>query len=160
MPQVYPNPVARLLTQGDCRGTQEWPDYLALGLGPEHVSDLIQMALDEDLHWADSDSLEVWAPIHAWRALAQLHAEAAVEPLTQLFARVDEFSDDWAGEDLPRAFGVLGPAAILGLRDYLTDPSHGLWARVACAGQKPGPTDRGRCFELRIALESFQRVYG
>jgi hypothetical protein len=129
----YPSPVSQLLTLGDCQKMRKWPDYLSLGLGPEHVPDLIRMALDEDLHWAGSDSAEVWAPVHAWRALALLHAEAAAEPLTWLFARIDEFNDDWVGEDLPRAFGVLGPAAILDLRDYLADPSHGLWARVAAA---------------------------
>jgi len=129
----YPSPVSQLLTLGDCRKTRKWPDYLALGLGPEHVPDLIRVALDEDLHCAGSDSTGVWAPVHAWRALALLHAEAAAEPLTRLFARIDEFNDDWVGEDLPLAFGVLGPAAILDLRDYLADPSHGLWARVAAA---------------------------
>jgi len=36
-----------------------------LGFGPEHAQELIRMALDEDLHRADSDSLDVWAPIHA-----------------------------------------------------------------------------------------------
>jgi len=65
-----------------------------LGLGPQHVPDLIRMALDDELYWADSDSLEVWAPIHAWRALGQLRAEAAVQPLTRLLARIDDFDDD------------------------------------------------------------------
>jgi hypothetical protein len=91
------------------------------------------MAQDEDLHQADSGGAEVWAPVHAWRALAKLQAEAAVEPLVELFARIDAYDDDWVREDLPKAFGVLGPVAIPGLRDYLADPSHELWARVAAA---------------------------
>jgi hypothetical protein len=50
----------------------------------DQVPELIRMALDEDLHWADTESAEVWAPLHAWRTLAQLRAEAAVEPLIGL----------------------------------------------------------------------------
>jgi hypothetical protein len=44
---------------------REWPDYLQLGLASEHVPELIRMAIDEDLHFADTNSLEVWAPVHA-----------------------------------------------------------------------------------------------
>jgi hypothetical protein len=65
----YPKPVSRLLTMGDCRGMRQWPDYLALGIGPEHVPDLVRMIQDEELTQADSQSLEVWAPVHAWRTL-------------------------------------------------------------------------------------------
>ena len=129
----YSPPVSELLTFGDCRELRGWSDVLALGLGLQHVPDLMRMALDEELQWADADSLEVWAPIHAWRALGQLRAEAAVEPLTQLLARIDEYGDDWVGADLPKAFGLIGPAAIPVLRDYLADPAHGLYARVAAA---------------------------
>ena len=71
---TYTEPVSKLLSYGDCRNFKEWPDYLELGFAREHVPDLIGMATDEELNWADSDSLEVWAPIHAWRALGQLHS--------------------------------------------------------------------------------------
>jgi len=157
----YLEPVSKLLTMGDCRKMRQWPDYLALGLSPEHVPDLIRMALDEDLHWADSDSLEVWTPIHAWRALAQLGAEEAIEPLTRLLARIDEFDDDWVGEDLPDAFGLIGPAAIPTLTQYLADSSHGLWARVAAAGGlasigKLHPEARSECVAgLTTSLRQF-----
>jgi hypothetical protein len=87
---------------GDARDSMgHWPDYLALGLGPEHIPDLIRMATDEKLHWADSESLEVWSPIHAWRALGQLRAESTVEPLLGLLHRIDDDQDDWVGEEIP-----------------------------------------------------------
>ncbi len=133
MSEVYPDPVSKLLTLGDIQRTPKWPDYLALGLGPEHIPDLIRLALDDDLHRADSDSREVYAPVHAWRALALLHADDAAGPLVELFARIDEHSNDWVREDLPIAFGILGPVAIPALRNYLADSTHGLWARVAVA---------------------------
>ncbi len=63
----YTPPVATLLTLGDCRKRVTWLDYLAYGLTSSDVPELIRLTLDEDLRWADSDSDEVWAGIHAWR---------------------------------------------------------------------------------------------
>jgi hypothetical protein len=135
MSETYHDPVAQLLTLGDPHQedpmASEWCDYLALGLAPEHVPELVRMALDEDLHRADPESAEVWAPLHAWRALGQLRAESAVEPLLQLLDRIDDDDDDWVQDDLPRVFGMIGPAAIPGLRDFLADAEHGVWARIA-----------------------------
>jgi hypothetical protein len=128
----YSSPVSELLAYGDCRDSMvEWPDYRELGLGPEHVGELIEMATDEDLNWADSDSLDVWAPIHAWRALGQLRAREAIEPLLHLFHELEE--SDWAGEELPRVYGMIGSEAIPALERYLNRPSRGLWPRVTAA---------------------------
>src|SRR5260221_9812778 len=132
MPEsTYLAPLDRLLTLGKAWGTNPWPDYLALGLGPEYIPELIRMATDPALNEGDPESPEVWAPGHAWRALGQLHAAEAAAPLAQLFRRIDENDDEFVGEDLPRAFGLLGPAAIPALMAYLSDDTHGLWARVA-----------------------------
>ena len=100
--ESYAPPVDKLLTYGDGReigeNPKDWPQYLELGIGPEHISDLIRMATDEELRWAESDTLEVWAPIHAWRTLGALHAEEASEPLLSLLKEIDENDDDWVGE--------------------------------------------------------------
>ncbi|MBI5566305.1 MAG: DUF1186 domain-containing protein [Chloroflexi bacterium] len=134
LPYRYSPPVDRLLTYGDCRPMRQWPNYLALGLISEHVPELIRMATDDDLHFADSDSLEVWAPIHAWRALGQLRAEAAISPLMGLLARTDEdLDDDWAPEELPHVFGEIGPAAIPRLTAFLADDHHTVYSRAAAA---------------------------
>jgi hypothetical protein len=111
----YTLPVSQLLTYGDCQNFQEWPNYLELGFTQEHIPDLIRMATDEDLTWADSESLEVWAPVHAWRTLGQLRAEAAIEPLVALLT--DE--DDWLIEEMPEMYGMIGPKAIPVLAAYL-----------------------------------------
>ena len=118
---TYALPVDQLLTYGELRifSGDKWPDYLALGIGPEHIPDLIRMATDEELHWADEDSLEVWAPIHAWRTLGQLRAEAAIEPLFSLFIELD--GNDWVTEELPEVFGMIGPAALPMLKVAISD---------------------------------------
>ncbi len=157
----YPPPVDKLLTLGDPRDEREWPDYLALGISAEHVPDLIRMTLDEELRWADSESKEVWANLHAWRALGQLRAQAAIEPLLQLLPRIDEDQDDWADEELPDVYGMIGPAAIPALVKFLANSSYGLYAHTAAAGSikeiaKRFPVSRAECVAaLAHQLEQF-----
>ena len=134
-PYRYSSPVDRLLTYGDCQTMREWPDYLKLGLTSEHVPELIRMATDEDLHFADTNSLEVWAPVHAWRALAQLRAEAAIEPLIELLERFDDEieGDDFVLTELPEVFGLIGRAASPGLTAYLRNDEHLDRSRITVA---------------------------
>lgn len=125
--QLLTDPIRQLLTS-DSAGQQEWPVYSDLGLTEEHIDELIRMATDEDLLFADSDSAEVWAPSHAIQALGQLRAEKAVEPLLSLFHKLEDY--DWVGEEIPRVIGQIGAGAIPGLVEYLADDSHGLFPRV------------------------------
>jgi HEAT repeat protein len=150
----YAPPVDKLLTYGDAHehggDPQDWPEYLELGIGPEHIPDLIRMATDEELRWAEPDTLEVWAPIHAWRTLGALHAEEAIEPLLSLLKDVDENDDDWVLEEMPEVYGRIGPAAIPALTAYMADKTHLTWARVTAIGglekiAKMHPESRDEC---------------
>jgi len=133
----YLPPLDKLLTLGDARPTlRRWPDYShtgysQYGLAPEHVPDLIRMATDEELYQANSQSSEVWAPVHAWRALGQLRAGSAAEPLTHLFHLIDDNHDEMISDELPQVFGLIGAGAIPALTAYLEDVSHGPYARHA-----------------------------
>jgi hypothetical protein len=73
--------------------------------------------------------LAVWAPVHAWRTLGQLRAEAAIEPLITLLPMFDV--DDFVGEELPKVFGMIGRKAIPALEKYIFDDSNGLFDRIA-----------------------------
>jgi len=161
----YSHPVSQLLTYGDCLKLPRWPeelDYLPLGFGSEHIPDLIRMVLDDDLYWANSDSLEVWAPVHAWRVLGLLQAEAAIEPLLTRLDLVDEEDNDWVSEELPQVFAMIGAPAIAPIAAYLADPTHDTWACVAAAGSlgeigKTHPEARDACVAaLRELLEKFR----
>jgi SEC-C motif/PBS lyase HEAT-like repeat len=121
----YAAPVQRLLSIGEVRSynPSEWPDYGArFGLQREHIGDLIRMACDAGLNQADSTSSEVWAPMHAWRALGQMRAEEAVLPLLALLRAAED--DEAAGEELPTVFGMIGQVAISPLSAFLSDRSN------------------------------------
>ncbi len=77
------------------------------------------MTCDAELNGLDVESPELWAPLHAWRALGQLRAEEAAPSLVRLFEQLDD--DDWVEEELPRVFAMIGPAAIPALAAYLDD---------------------------------------
>jgi hypothetical protein len=161
----YQPPVARLLTQGECQfaAPPNWLNYLEFGLGPEHIPDLIRMATDEKLHRASSDTLEVWAPIHAWRALVQLRAEEMAEPLLTLFDMLED--DEWAMQELPDIYGMIGPTALPALATYIADDiSHSEAARIFATEsvEKIGqewPDVRNQCVELLTRqLERFAEI--
>jgi hypothetical protein len=126
--RTYQEPVSRLLDYGECDmaggepAELAWPNYATdLGLTPEHVPELIRLACDSTLHTAEAENPAVWAPTHAWRALGQLRAVAAVAPLLDLLrVRAD---DDWIDIELPYVFGLIGPGAIPHVTDFLADRS-------------------------------------
>lgn len=155
-------PMERLLTYGESHRItpDEWPDYRELGMGPEQIPALIRMATDEELNLAAAESTEVWAPLHAWRALGQLRAVEAVEPLLELFERLEE--DDWVHEELPVVFGLIGSTALPALAAYLADLSHTDSSRISAIASieeigKRWPDARGEALAmLEERLERFE----
>jgi hypothetical protein len=159
--QTYTEPVANLMALGDVRKEPEWRDYLAFGFTEADVPELCRMVLDDELYWADSETNEVWSAVHAWRALAQLTAESAVPALIERLGKMDNYDDEWAGEELPLVFGHIGQAALEPLRDFLADSHQDEWARSAAGrglaeiGQRH-PASRAECVAaLSRQLEQF-----
>ncbi|BAZ18622.1 hypothetical protein NIES4071_105070 (plasmid) [Calothrix sp. NIES-4071] len=67
--ETYKPPVDKLLAYADCSKLSEFPNYIEeFGFGKEHIPDLIRLAINKELHLTYLDTLEVWAPVHAWRA--------------------------------------------------------------------------------------------
>ena len=122
----YAAPVRQLLNIGEARSYRpsDWPDYRGrLGLQREHIADLIRMASDAGLNQADAASSEIWAPLHAWRALGQMRAEEAVLPLLALL-RANE-DDEAAAEDAgtaSRPASAASPASTTG-----SSPASDFW---------------------------------
>lgn len=122
---LYALPVAGLLTIGDPNNKGVAAQIAALGLGQEHVPELVCMAIDPELNSAPGDSPEVWAPLHALRALKGLDASAHAAELMPL---VEFDDDDWVRQELPKVFGLIGQPALPPLRAYLADRSRSKWA--------------------------------
>jgi hypothetical protein len=149
---AYPPPLDRLLGLGVLftRG-REWRDYGQMGVGPDHVPDLVRMACDPDLNFADEDDPRVYAPLHAWRALGQLGAPEAAGPLAQLLVQLPD--DDGANEELPVVLGMIGTAGVGPAVGILANPVLEERTRISAAGAleeigKRHPELRDRCVEM------------
>lgn len=137
---TYTEPVSKLLTLGR-PNNRAWHDYLKMGITRADIPELIRLVEDKDLRWmekpddiAEDENLTEWyAQIYAWRALAQLKAEEAIPALLSILHEIDEYGDDWYGEESFEVFPMIGPAAIRPLAEYLADTKHGTWARVAAS---------------------------
>lgn len=134
----YTEPVAKLLTYGEPETDhyQEWQNYLEeTGIGPEHIPDLLRMIDDKGLRTQDpdEDDPKYWGPIHAWRALGQLKDATVVQPLldrAQDLLDYDTGWGEWALEELPDVFGLIGKEAIPLLAQYQADTSYDEDARI------------------------------
>jgi hypothetical protein len=141
--RFLPNPMHVMLMEGlvhfgDARKTWQWPegnpDYVEkLGLREEHIPALISAALQ----WTEADAQPegdaVYAPIHAWRALAQLGTVEAVEPLLGMLNTLSEQIDDWYLQEFPTVFALIGREAIPMLAAYLADAGNSESPRIAAA---------------------------
>lgn len=167
METSYPAPVSQLLSLGmPAISRERWPDYRGMGLAEEHVPSLIEMMEDPSLDWdamaEDADETPYWAPVHAWRALGQLRAEAAVEPLLGVLHR--DIENDWTVSEVPDALGMIGPAAVGPVRDALARAARGPepWeaAALAAALEKIGRAHPGARGEAVSVLVDQLRAYG
>ncbi|MDR3088781.1 MAG: DUF1186 domain-containing protein [Desulfobulbaceae bacterium] len=122
----YPPPLDQLLSLGKLGS--DWLDYQQLGITAEHIPDLIRMSVDEDLNQAHAEDKQVWAPVHAWRALGRLGASQAVVPLLNLLN--DYPNDDWAHDELLSVFVMFGAVVLPELIRFFNDPDRDLFARL------------------------------
>jgi hypothetical protein len=164
-PKDFSDPVLALTLLGEKSArVAEWPNYLELGITAKHIPELLRILDEIQAFWPDEDvanAPESYAPIHAWRALGQLKAEQAIPTFMRLIVWNEEEDADWIMEDIPEVMGMIGPASIPALRDYLLKPDKLEWASATMAhclaeiGQRH-PEQRDVCVEvLQSALEQY-----
>lgn len=144
----YPPSVARLLELGRLPLDQDGFSYRALGLSETDVPQLCRLAQDHSRHDQAVDDPQAYASLHAWRALGELRAEAAIDTLIGELRHADR--DDWMTEELPAILGKIGPAAIPALTVYLGDACQGTGSRAMAMSSLSAiahgfPESRGRC---------------
>ena len=164
-PKDFSEPILALVLLGEKSAHDtEWPDYLELGITPEHTSELIRILDEIETFWPDvnvENAPESYAPIHAWRALGQLKAVQAIPSLVRLIVWNEDENADWIMEDIPEVLGMIGPASIPSLRDYLLKPDKFEWASVTISHSlaeigKRNPEHRTACVEtLHASLEHY-----
>jgi len=158
--------VSQLLTLGET-DIHSSRDYLKIGFTGEHIPDLIRLVEDKELRnlpWDEKGNVppQVYAQVHAWRALAQLDAVEAIPSFIALLHYIDEDGDDYIGEEIPVILGKLGVTAIDPCREYLANPSHGTFARAAAGYAlsevgKQHPEARDACVRaLMSTLQDYQ----
>lgn len=122
----YLPPVAALLTLGTAHEQSVQAQRDTLGIGQEHLPDLVRMARDRVLHSADEEDPAGWAPIHAVLLLSKLDVTAVVAELVPLL----DIDNEWFSSSLPEALGRVGQPALPFLGAYLTDHARWVWGRT------------------------------
>lgn len=152
----YTDPVAQLLSLGQTTLNlgEDWLDYPSqFGFTSEHTTELIRLATDTQFDELEPDKPEIWAPIHAIRALGQLQIEEAIAPLMGLLIQ----DDDAIQINVPRALGMIGVAAIAPLLEFINDDEQEEAARgfaIAALGHvgQEQPPARGSAIEALMEL--------
>lgn len=149
---------------------EEWPDYQeAAGVTLADVPMLLRLAGEPallvdgpatgvDPAWLAAltrDGELAWGvAVHAWRAIGQLRAEEALEPLARLFVDFGEVDNQWLLDDLPLAFVAYGRPAVPVLEKVLLEPGHapGAYHVLAETLGRIGQHDRSTRFACIAAL--------
>ena len=159
MPYKYTAPASELISVGIASidmvndPNKSWINYIEVfGFTSADINELTKMACDGSFSNEPDNSKEVWAPIHARRALGQLKAVSAIPALLAL--QSDKY-DEWVTEDFPRAFGMIGPQALPALSTFLDDIQKPYQARVVAlegvqAVAKKHQDFRGEAIEIVV----------
>ena len=134
--EELPTAVQKLAELGDLWEQEQWPDYQAMGLGPEHVPALLQILQNRAHFWDllnEDEEPQGWLPVHAWRALGQMQTEDAIQPLIESLQEIDDDDNEIIQEEVPTVFALIGPPAVPALVDYLLNPENKIWGRLTAA---------------------------
>jgi hypothetical protein len=149
---TYTSPVNQLFQLEFPPKIKDWSIYRDLGITVEHLPELVQMAIYEDLLEAETDG-DFWAPTQAWRMLAVLGIPEVIAPLITVLQDWSEENWDWLGEEIKEVFGYIGVAALPALADTLSNTKHNKYTRenavmaIAEVG-KQHPDSRTECITL------------
>ncbi len=114
-------------------------DYLAAcQLSREDIPGLLRLVRHwPDKTWPSRDEFPIQMrekaqvlPVTAWRALADLRADEAVQPLIDIMLELGDEFDEWVSDELPQVFGKIGAAAIEPLKSICVQTATPKYART------------------------------
>ena len=99
-------------TDGEQKSWRRAPfaDYAAMGIGVEHIPELLRLAFDRSL--ANGSAPGSYGPVHAARALGAMRPPEVLPDLIELTRRIYRQDDDLWLEDMPAVFAHFGEMAI------------------------------------------------
>jgi hypothetical protein len=159
----YTAPVNKLLEIGSPHEIKDWSHYLILGITEADIPELARMAIDDSLF--DSENEEFLGIIHAWRTLAELQTDQAIEPLIAALLQWAKEDDwwDWESEEMPAAFGRLGTRALPALAEVMANTKHDAYARHDATNSvkeifERDPDSREACLQILMSqLKQFAK---
>jgi hypothetical protein len=169
----YSLPVQKLFELGEPTDNWDnWDNYLDLGIGTEHFEDLFKIVENSNDFFNCSLEDELaqnyeYAPIYAWRILAQLKQKEIIYLLVKLL--IADPDDDWLREDLGTLIKTLGPDSIPQVDELLSnyifdldfDTQNNICSNLAEGLQKIGllyPNFKAECIKiLEKHLSNYQK---
>ena len=156
--KAYAKPLSNLLALG--QSAIDEIDYVQrYGIGPQHREPLEQMLKDPVFQQVGPTDPEVFATMHAWRALGQIGDQRSLPVLFSVL--LDPDAGDWDYEELPEIIGRFAAAALPStLKEHrvrLADPDGNetlLWAlqRILALIAKRDPESRGAVIDCLRAV--------
>ncbi len=132
MNHTYESPVSRLLWIG--QPERRWRSYRGMGLTEADVPELFRLLRDRSAEeWNPPES---WAPVHAWRAIAEFQIPELIPEILNLIDEGDGLEiDDVLLEDMFEIATRVGPAGMPFFKAHAKDTSKdALNRRTACTG--------------------------
>jgi hypothetical protein len=127
--EPYLPPLDQVLEFGDipAEELQQWA--ISVGIGQEHIPELLRMARDRRLATIEADIPAAWAMVHAFDLLKNFDLAPYVADLLPIF----DIDFDRLNDDLIGMLAEVGPVALPELVVYLQDYSRWVWGRTRVA---------------------------
>jgi len=124
------NEKLKQLTKDDLMRTERFtPDYKEIGFNEDDIANLIEIGLDTDLKFTNSeDEKELFFPCHAIQVLGQL---GVLEPFDEFLKRLDDFiDDDYYRSAVLYYLRKVGQKKIKELIAYFLNPDNNIYNRM------------------------------
>ena len=119
-----------LLELGENYSSEEWINYQRVLPAEEYEEAHLLKVLTNDFDSSPDTSPLLWAPLHACRALAQMHALSVIDPMLRL-AENDYYPQ--ASEEFARISSEIGDVAIEPIAAFLSDHARSEKSRTLAA---------------------------